>query len=146
MSLAESPSSKSVPELMMAKRLTHALSTWLEDQDPSAPPCDPHRLHRVTQQTIEELGTDASHDSLLKQAKKNWNDMGPPSESETLGQLIREWLIQQGHEPAEHHRAIAGLFAEVQRAMPDANQERKLHAIKGLWTACYQGTTAERTS
>ena len=47
-------------------------------------------------------------------------------------------MTQQGQEPTEHHRAMANLFADVQRAMPDASQDQKLHAIKGLWTACYQ--------
>ena len=140
MSLAEPPSYESVPNVMTAKRLIESLSTWLEDENPLAPRCDPKRLYRVAQQTIDELGAEASHESLLKQAKKNWHDIGPPSESETLGVLFRAWMSQHRQDPGDHHRAMATLFAEVQRVLPDAAQKEKLQALKGLWTACYQGS------
>ena len=79
MSLAEPQSYESVPNVMTARRLIHALSTWLEDQHPSDPRSDPKRLYWVSQQTIDELGADATHESLLEQAKKNWYHMGPLS-------------------------------------------------------------------
>ena len=56
MSLAEPQSYESVPNVMTARRLIHALSTWLEDQHPSDPKSDPKRLYWVSQQAIDELG------------------------------------------------------------------------------------------
>ena len=35
---------------------------------------------------------------------------------------------------------MATVFNEVQRTMPNADQDHKLHALKGLWTVGYRPT------
>ena len=139
MSLAQPPSYESVPNIMATRRLIASLNTWLEDSDPSAPRCDPQKLRWVAQQTIEELGPDASHESLLEQAKINWYDPGLPTEDETLGTLFREWLLtQREQDPNHNRRTMATVFTEIQRVMPYADQGLKLRALKGLWSADYR--------
>ena len=138
MNHAEPLSQKSVSNIMTTRRLVHELRTWLEDRQPEGPACDPDRLYLVAQQTITESDDDATAKSLLEEAKRNWNNAGTPSEDETMGNLFRVWLNQQGLDPREDlplTHTIAWVFADVQNAIPGAGREQKLRALKGLWTA-----------
>ena len=143
MSHAEPISQKSVSNIMATRHLVHKLRTWLEDLRPEGPACDPDRLYLIAQQTITESDGHATPKSLLEDAKRNWNQAGTPSEDETMGNLFREWLNQQGLDPQEDLRlthTIASVFADVQNAIPGAGPDQKLQAVKGLWTAHQRST------
>ena len=134
-------SEKSVTNIMTTRRLVHELNSWLEDLHPSGTPRDPDRLYLIVQQTINESDKNATHKSLLENAKKNWNQAGPPSDNETMGNLFRNWLNQQDLDPLNNlalTHTIAVAFADVQRVLPGTNPAQQLQAIKGLWTAYHR--------
>ena len=121
MSLAQPPSHESVPTTMATRRLVASLNTWLEDQDPSAPRCDPDKLYQVARQTIEQLGPDAKPQLPPATGQEELVRPWPANRRPDPGEPLQEMAHQTGTKP----RASSPRHGDrVQRGPKDHAQRR----------------------
>ena len=124
----------SVGTIMQTRWLAHALYSSLTDNPGDPQSHTPEKFYLVAQQTVSEASPEATHETLLNNAKRLWKEMDTQTEYEQMGIRFREWLSQQGHTLQDHPRlihALAVILADVRSAMPDTTARTEAGSHQG---------------